>query len=599
VLAAFSFADPPFDGLNPEARGRLAAAADVGWYPRGAVVADAGTLRDDFVVVLSGAVAGRHGAEVVASFEEGDVLGGDAFSGLPEDTVFVAAEDTVCHLVPAPVLQDLIRTDPGFSDAFARFAAGHGPRGAGAAAARPASFPSVRLRDLPLRRTPWLDTGATARDAAAAMKEAGAPCVLLRRGEAVGLLDGRDLLEACVLEGGSPDAPVGPLVRWDPASAEADDLLVDALAAAAGGSPRRLVIRDGGTVAGVLEEADLLRAAADPPHLLAVEIGQAAGLAGLERAARDLLGLVRTLHARGAGIHYLGEVVTELNIRVMRRLFDMLAPPDLAAGACLIVMGSEGRGEQILKTDQDNGLILREGLDFPGLEAVAAEFTRVLTDMGWPECPGGIMVRNPAWRRTLPAWKEVLHDWVRHPGEDALLNLAVFYDARAAAGDAALLASARAYLTDLLAADDIFFSRFALPVLSFDTPVGLFSTLRGARIDVKKGGIFPIVHGVRSLAIQNRLDPVNTFERIWALEARGVLDRGFAAELDEALSVMMALRLKPRLDLAQDPRTVTRPDNLIRPNDLTRLERDMLRDALTTAKRFKEFVSYHFHLDLF
>lgn len=596
--AAFSFADPPFDGLSPEARGRLAAAADVGWYPQGAVVADAGTLGADFVVVLSGAVAARHGAEVVASFEDGDVLGGDAFSSLPEGTVFVAAEDTVCHLVPAPVLQDLLRTHPGFSDAFARFAAGQGPRRA-EAAARPASFPSVRLRDLPLRRPPWLDAGTTARDAAAAMKEAGTSCVLLRRGEAVGLLDGRDLLEACVLEGGPPDAPVGPLARWNPASAEADDLLVDALVAAAGGSPRRLVIRDGDAVAGVAEEAELLRAAADPPHLLAVEIGQAAGLADLERAARGLLGLVRTLHARGAGIRYLGGVVTELNIRLMRRLFDMLAPPHLAAGSCLIVMGSEGRGEQILKTDQDNGLIVEEGLDFPGLEAVAAEFTRILTDMGWPECPGGIMVRNPAWRRTLPAWKEVLHDWVRNPGEDALLNLAIFYDARAAAGDPALLASARAYLTELLAADDIFFSRFALPVLSFDTPVGLFSTLRGARIDVKKGGIFPIVHGVRSLAIQNRLDPVNTFERISALEACGVLDRGFAAELDEALSVMMALRLKPRLDAAQDPGTATRPDNLIRPNDLTRLERDMLREALTTAKRFKEFVSYRFHLDLF
>lgn len=470
----------------------------------------------------------------------------------------------------------------------------------------PAAFPSIRLRDLDLRRVPCLDDGVTMRQAAAAMQAAGTSCVLLRRGDSVGLLDGEALMKACLLDGQPPDAPAGPLARWDPAIADRDAFLADALAGA--GLPRRLVLRDGGAVAGVAEEADLLRAVADPPHLLAAAIGQAAGIADLEHAARAFPGMVRALHAQGAGIRYLGKVVTELNLRLLRRLFGMLVPPGLAAGSCLIVMGSEGRGEQILKTDQDNGLILRDGLSCPDLapdlapdlDAVAAEFSRILTNMGWPECKGGIMVRNPAWRRTLADWKETLRRWVHQPGEDALLNLAIFYDARAAAGDGALLASARAWLTELLKADDIFFSRFALPVLSFDTPVGLFSTLRGDRIDVKKGGIFPIVHGVRSLAIQNRLDPVNTFERIAALEACGVLEQGFAAELTEALSVLMALRLKQRLEMSGgDPETASGPDNTVRPDALTRLERDMLRDALTTAKRFKEFVSYHFHLDLF
>lgn len=600
-MTAFSFADPPFDGLTPKARLRLAEAADVGWYPEGAPIADKAALEADLFVVLAGAAVRTCGADVVSVLRQGEVLWAGLPGGLPEGTALSAVEDTVCHLVPAPLLRDLIRSCPAFSAAL-EAACGKGnarpvaPSGAGGRGV--GSFLSARIRGIGAHLPPVLDAAATARDAAAAMKAAGTSCALIRRQGALGLLEGRDLRDACILRGEPPDTPVGPLARWDPVTLDADDPLVDALVAAREPGIRHLVVRDGGVVAGLLEEADLLKAAADPALLLAAGIGRAASVAELEAAARETAGMVRDLHAKGAGIRFLAELTTELNRRLFAGLFALLAPPELAAGSCLIVMGSEGRGEQILRTDQDNGLIVREGMACPGLERVAEDFTRTLIGMGWPECRGGVMVRNPGWRRTLPDWKDTLRRWIRHPGEDALLNLAVFYDAHAVAGDSSLLAEARGHLSALLSTDDVFFARFARPTLNFDTPAGPLAFLRWVEIDVKKSGIFPIVHGVRSLAIQRRLEPVNTFERIAALEAERALGRDFAAELCEALSVLMELRLKLRLEAAGDT-AGGGTGAPIRAGDLTRLERDMLRDALAVAKRFKELVSYHFHLDLF
>ena len=90
-----------------------------------------------------------------------------------------------------------------------------------------------------------------------------------------------------------------------------------------------------------------------------------------------------------------------LNAKLFERTWQLIAPAELVADSCLFVMGSEGRGEQLLKTDQDNGLILRDGTAStkrPWSDA-CRRFSTALRDFGYPDCPGGIMVSNPAWRQ--------------------------------------------------------------------------------------------------------------------------------------------------------------------------------------------------------
>ena len=138
-------------------------------------------------------------------------------------------------------------------------------------------------------------------------------------------------------------------------------------------------------------------------------------------------------------------LVSELNRQVFSRLWELVAPQALRENSCLIVMGSEGRGEQIIRTDQDNGLLLRDGFAADGVEAVTEAFSAALAEFGYPPCPGGIMLSRPLWRQsTAGAFRDTMRDWIHGSDPEGLINLAIFLDATAVAGDATLLEKTRA-----------------------------------------------------------------------------------------------------------------------------------------------------------
>lgn len=341
--------------------------------------------------------------------------------------------------------------------------------------------------------------------------------------------------------------------------------------------------------------------AAYAPGLLQ-QVADAGSVDDLAAVVKGHSGLVRILTAVGLPVMAVSRAVALLNDRVMDRLFRLTLSPAQAETACLIVMGSEGRAEQLLKTDQDNGLILPDGARWPDLPDRLAAFSAGLARLGWPPCPGRVMVTNPAWVMTESQWQDAVRHWVRQPGDTGFMNVAIFADAAAVAGDAALLARTRGVLLELLAGHAPFLWQFARVALQFDTPLGWFGHLvteggeHKGQLDVKKGGIFPIVHGIRSLALEARLErATNTLDRINLLVQAGKLDRGFAVDLREAFEFLVGLRLKARL---QDP-DPDKSDNLVTPALLAPDERDELRNALRIVKQFKDLLTYHFHLAMF
>ncbi|MGQ9365469.1 DUF294 nucleotidyltransferase-like domain-containing protein [Azospirillum sp. ST 5-10] len=480
----------------------------------------------------------------------------------------------------------------GPDDALPAAPAAPGDRAGGETAA----LSVARIRDAYLHPAVFVDAAASLREAALAMRDRQATAVLVRDGGRTGILTGTDLRDLVVIDGLAVSEPVAPHARYSLITRDSGDLLLDALILMTRHAVRRIVVTEGGAIRGVLEQADLLGALSNRSQVVALQAERAATPQELARASHDTAALVRTLHATGVKVPFIAELVTELDRKIFRRLFELLAPPDLLANSCLIVMGSEGRGEQLLKTDQDNGLILRDGYVCPGLERVTQAFTRHLADFGYPPCPGNVMLSNPDWARPLAGYKDALFRWIHRPDETAPMNLAIFYDACAVAGDAALLDEARRYLLERVQDSQGFFFHFARPALAFDTPGGRFGGLfdwRGAHpVDVKKAGIFPLVHGVRALALEKHLSETNTLARIRALAERGVLDRVQAEELAESFTVLSTLRLAARLDAAST-------DNLVRPAAMSKLERDLFNDCLAVVKAFKQFLAHHFHLNLY
>lgn len=351
-----------------------------------------------------------------------------------------------------------------------------------------------------------------------------------------------------------------------------------------------------------------------PPGVqhLALQIRQAGSLAELKAAAAGVDALVAARHAGGTPIEHIAAAVCELNRRLFARLWTLLAPPALVANSCLIVMGSEGRCEQLLKTDQDNALLLRDGFVGPAfgplaLSRLTARFTAALLELGYPRCPGNIMLSEPLWCQPVAAFRALLRDWLFGGVGDGAMNLAIFLDAAVVAGDAALLVQARAFVDDFLVDDDAFFARFASAADPSAHPAGegawaWLTHWRGAAqadapapsFDLKKHGTFAIVHGVRALALQYRVKVAGTAARLAALAAGAHLPGPLAHELTQALHVLMALKLDHNLRQRQAGHAI---DNLVALADLNPGQRAALQNALAVIAHFRQYLRLHYRLD--
>jgi len=391
---------------------------------------------------------------------------------------------------------------------------------------------------------------------------------------------------------------VREVAHFELVSAHPDSELFEALWLMVRHRVHRILVRDGDTVLGVLGQLDLVGFVARHSHLVALQIDDAASVADLRSAAARIDEMVAALHDSGIRVERITRLVSELNTRVFARLWSQLAPPDLVANSCLVVMGSEGRGEQILKTDQDNALLLRDGFECADLEGIAQRFNDALAQLGYPPCPGNIMLTNPLWRQPVAGFNEALRGWVYGHDPEGPMRLAIFSDAAAVAGDVTLLQAARAHLDRILADNDAFLARFAAAADQFQEPGNWWTRLTARRdeqpLDLKKLGTFPIVHGLRALALKYHVHAVSTAARAQALSEAGHLDADLARDLVDALHALMALRLRHQL---RQRRAGEPASNLVLPSDLATLERDRFLDALAIVKRFRQFLRGHFRLD--
>jgi CBS domain-containing protein len=333
---------------------------------------------------------------------------------------------------------------------------------------------------------------------------------------------------------------------------------------------------------------------------LALQLTRAGSVEQVQQAALQIDGLVGPLHQGGLPVERIAQQVCELNAKVFARLWSLLAPAELVRHSCLIVMGSEGRGEQVFKTDQDNALLLRDGGDPSLLEPLAQRFIDALMACGYPRCPGNIMLSNPLWRQSVSGFRQNLREWMFGADPRGPMHLAIFLDAVPVAGDAALLHRARDFVQQHVVDNDAFFARFARAADQFNEPGGWWHRLglRRAhdepRFDLKKLGTFPIVHGVRALALQRCLSAVPTTERLRGLVDGGHLPAASAEALTEALHLLMALKLEHNLAQRQRGEPL---DNLLHPAALSELQRQRLQAGQDVVKRFRRHLREHFRLD--
>ena len=601
AVPGLDLSQPPFDLLDQTGRQRLAARVDMGFHPRGETIISAGAASEQVVVILKGRVhafdrddAGHE--QRFADYGGGDIFGAWAVMAGRARHSYRAETDVVSFRIPAGLFRELLEDCPAFA---AWFQEGLAVKGQLARRGRDSELAELMVTQVgtaelaPAVRVPATTTIAAA---SARLREARVDCLLVDDPlhAEPGVVTRTDLLDALTRGGLALEALVGPLASRPLVAQQTSDVLFQALATMAERHIERVAVRDGAAIVGTLGMAEVLAHYASHSHLISLRLARARTPDEVAEAARGMDRLVRVLHAQGARMPALMELVSALNSRIMARLFELLLPAEARQQCCLLVLGSEGRREQLLRTDQDNALVVADDGDGPELEAAMAGFSRMLGEIGYPPCPGGVMVSNPHWRMTAAQWRARLANWRSHYDAQAAMDLSITLDARVVAGNAALFEPLDAQL-QALGGDERLLHAMARAALQFEAPLSLFGQLRpGERgLDIKRGGIFPIVHGLRCLALKHGIAQRNSFARCEALVQAGALDAALGRDLDQTLAVLQRLRLDAQL-AALDAGAAA--DNCLHPDALRRLDRELLRDALRVVKAFQQQLRIAFHL---
>lgn len=596
MAQGFDATNAPFDRLSPTEVEAVRAALDIGYFRPGETLIARDSAPDSFFIVLKGCVEERDGADVVSLRGPGDSFDSRALVQGGGSNAFVAREETLCHLLPRDFTRRLINQNPRFAAFFYLDISRKLDAAANEADdTRFGSMMHARVRELNPHPAAFIEGTDSIERAGRKMSETHSNALFVRDGDRIGILTATNLASAAILMRLPIEAPVASVAQYKVISVDADDFVSRALLKMTKHKKRRVAVTEKGTYVGILEDIDLLGFLAGNSQLVAARIDRAASVADLAIAAAEIAGQTRMLRRQGVKIEVVSEIVSDLNRHLMAKLFELVAPRSIAEKGCLIVMGSEGRGEQTVRTDQDNGLILAEPVPESDLDAFRRDFTEALESFGFPPCPGNVMVRNPLWSKTAEDYRADFRRWLAMPDENTPMNVAIFYDAEAVAGDPDLLRDTKSELIDAMSGEPLRLAWFARAADAFPSPIGLFNNLvtprdEGDTLDLKKGGIFPIVHGVRSLAIEHRLLETGTAARIERLAEAGALSAQFARELTEALRYLMTLRLDQQL---------AESDSRVNPASLSSMERDLLRDALRIVKHFRELIRRHFNLNMF
>jgi CBS domain-containing protein len=338
----------------------------------------------------------------------------------------------------------------------------------------------------------------------------------------------------------------------------------------------------------------------------AVRVAAAADVAALAACAADARRLAVALQREQAGAALVTGVLSRLNDAIVARVLDLLQrrfrlPP---AAWCWLGLGSEGRMEQTLATDQDNGLVFSASGDGEAqqLRELFLPFARAanqaLAECGFPLCDGEVMAGNPRWCLSQSEWLDSFSAWVRTPEPEALLNAAIFFDFRPLAGAAGLAAGLRDSLSVLTRGNDIFLRMMTANALAASPPLGRLRDFvteegSGGTIDLKKFGSRIFVDAARIMALGTGAGETSTAARLQRMAADGIMT---AADAEAAVHAFQALQgIRCAVQAAAGDGAA---GNQVAPQDLNEFDRRVLLEALRQARSLQQRLKTRFHMDI-
>jgi len=527
----------PFDLLADRVIEHLMQQMDIAYYPKDTVLIAPRVEAVCLYIIIKGSVHEYVDDELTNVYSAMDSFDANALIYGKTSKRFVVQQDLICYELPKQTFLDLIQDYDAFQSYYLEdFVTKHQQLKQLKQQNELTPFMVARIDEIYLHEPCIVDAQTPIIRALEQMKALKTTTIIVEGETGYGIVTDTNLRDNVLLGGVPLESPIARIATFPLITIERQDFLFNALLLFTSHEIKRIAVVVEKKVVGILEQLDLLSFFANHSHLVAMQIEKAESVDALKQVQRDMVHLVRSLNSKGVKVRYISKLVNTLNSKIYRKVFEMCVPEALRGGCCLIVMGSEGRNEQILRTDQDNGLIIQDGLDDEPYTEAMVRFNGYLKELGFPECRGNVMVSNPYWRRSLGSYLKQIDSWLETMDEPSLQALSIFIDAQAVAGDAHLLEAAKGHLFTRFEGRDDLLAHLSKAVLNFETPLSLFSGFvvdRGHKneLDLKKGGIFAIVHGIRALALKFKITETNTIERIKHLNNMGILDTSFSKKL--------------------------------------------------------------------
>ncbi|MBY6134908.1 CBS domain-containing protein [Nocardioides marinus] len=585
----------PYDSLPPVVLRELAPKLHLIEAPAGTQVYALGENLDGLYLVHTGEVevTDENGIPVSNlgprnSFgERGLTRGGRAV------TSAVTTTDSLLLLLPAADFHGLMASQPKVARFFDR-------RRPGSPANN--TLATMRVADIMSRPPVTCPVEQTCQGAAQLMRDQNISSVCVaQRDQLKGILTTRDLTSKLLAQGWPATTPVADVMSRDPLTLSPSALGSEVLQMMMEHGIGHIPVVQGDALVGIVTQTDLTRFQAVNSGELVLTIARAASVEDMARATAEIPRLLVQLVAAGNRHEVVTRLITDIADSVTRRLLALaentLGPPPVPY--LWLACGSQGRREQTGVTDQDNCLILADGLA-PGDDAYFAQLAQIVCDglhhCGYIYCPGDMMATNARWRQPVHIWRSYFRNWIARPDPEAQMLASVMFDLRPIGGDHSLYGDLQGETLGAARQNSIFTAHMVANSLKHQPPLGLLrglATIRSGEhrntLDMKHNGVVPVVDLGRIYALTGAIHSVNTRARLEAAAATGLLSLAGAQDLLDAYDLIAQTRLEHQ---AQQIRSGEMPDNYLAPSDLSDLERSHLRDAFVVVKTMQSAVGY-------
>ncbi len=425
-------------------------------------------------------------------------------------------------------------------------------------------------------------------------------------GDYTGVVTDTDLRSKVIAEAHDISGPIADIMSSPLHSVQIDAMVSEVLLEMMDTNLKHLAVRDRrGKVVGIVTNRDLLIAQEQSPFFLIRELAAVSGMDEIVHLQKRTPRLIQNMLNSGAKARTITRLISSISDAILEKLvgfaLDELGPAP--SEFVFLIVGSEGRNEQTLKTDQDNAIIYADvgKAESSAAKAYFLKFgERVCTwldQAGYDFCKGNVMAMNPKWCQPLSLWKRYFYSWIRVSTPKDLMQSNIFFDLRGGCGNIGLVDELRLFLFESLEGWTRFFRDLAINAMGFKPPLGFFRNFvvesKGEhrhKLDIKKS-MTPMVDIARIYALNNNISETNTQERLYRLYLEKVFDEETYNDLDQAYSYLMHQRLSCQINsiLAGE-----KPDNYIDPTKLSRMDQTMLKEIFKRIERMQTRLSLDF-----